>query len=116
MTSEEFKVWRILEEAETKDEHGTIRVVTKKQLVGEIGKPKEEIYATKATISSKSPKKFTGAIWFQKNNSSARRPILSRAILSCVTARGLYIWTGGENESCRATGAGVSLPSSLRLC
>lgn len=46
MTCEGFKVWRILEEAETKDEHGTIRVVTRKQLVGEIGKPKEEIYAT----------------------------------------------------------------------
>lgn len=46
MTSEEFKVWRILEETETKDEHGTIRVVTKRQFVGEIGKPKEEIYVT----------------------------------------------------------------------
>lgn len=46
MSSSEFKVWRILEETETKDEHGTIRVVTKKQLVGEIGKPKEEIYVT----------------------------------------------------------------------
>lgn len=46
MTSEEFKVWRILEETATKDEHGTIRVVTKKQLVGEIRKPKEEIYVT----------------------------------------------------------------------
>lgn len=46
MTCEGFSVWRILEEAETKDEHGTIRVVTKKELVGEIGKPKEEIYVT----------------------------------------------------------------------
>ncbi|MGC1935282.1 MAG: hypothetical protein WA681_09705, partial [Candidatus Acidiferrales bacterium] len=46
MTTEKFKVWRILEETETKDEHGTIRVATKKQLVGEIEKPKEEIYVT----------------------------------------------------------------------
>ncbi|HEV2224424.1 MAG TPA: hypothetical protein VGR84_15630 [Candidatus Acidoferrales bacterium] len=46
MSSSKFKVWRILEETGTKDEHGTIRVVTKKQLVGEIGKPKEEIYVT----------------------------------------------------------------------
>ncbi|MFZ0465539.1 MAG: hypothetical protein WAL78_07515 [Candidatus Acidiferrales bacterium] len=46
MTTEKFKVWRNLEETETKDEHGTIRVATKKQLVGEIEKPKEEIYVT----------------------------------------------------------------------
>jgi hypothetical protein len=46
MTSEKFKVWRILEETETKDEHGTIRVVTKKESVGEIENPKEGIYVT----------------------------------------------------------------------
>ncbi|MGB6485226.1 MAG: hypothetical protein WBE86_17250 [Candidatus Acidiferrales bacterium] len=46
MASEKFRVWRILEETETKDEHGSIRVITKKELLGEIEKPKEEIYVT----------------------------------------------------------------------
>jgi hypothetical protein len=46
MASEKFRVWRILEETETKDEHGSIRVITKKELIGEIEKPKEEIYVT----------------------------------------------------------------------
>ncbi|MFZ0638584.1 MAG: hypothetical protein WAN33_01075 [Candidatus Acidiferrales bacterium] len=46
MASEKFRVWRILEETETKDEHGSIRVITKKELIGEIEKPKEEVYVT----------------------------------------------------------------------
>ena len=46
MASNSFRVWRILEETETKDEHGTIRVVTKKEPVGEIQNPKEEAYVT----------------------------------------------------------------------
>jgi hypothetical protein len=46
MASNSFRVWRILEETETKDEHGTIRVVTKKERAGEIENPKEGIYVT----------------------------------------------------------------------
>ncbi len=45
-TSDKFKVWRVLEETETKDEHGTIRVITKKEPAGEIENPKEGIYVT----------------------------------------------------------------------
>lgn len=41
-----FKVWRVLEEQESNDGHGAIRVITKKEFVGEIESPKEEIYVT----------------------------------------------------------------------
>lgn len=44
MTSEGFKVWRILEETETDDKK--VRTITKKEFVGEIASPKEEIYVT----------------------------------------------------------------------
>jgi hypothetical protein len=39
-----FKIWRILEEQESPN--GKHRVVTKKEFVGEIENPKQEIYVT----------------------------------------------------------------------
>ncbi|HEV2289162.1 MAG TPA: hypothetical protein VGR81_09440 [Candidatus Acidoferrales bacterium] len=42
MAAESFKVWRVLEETESAD--GKVRTITKKEFVGEIEKPKEEIY------------------------------------------------------------------------
>jgi hypothetical protein len=39
-----FKVWRILEEQESKDGHGATRIITKKELIGDIENPKEEIF------------------------------------------------------------------------
>ncbi|HEV2488986.1 MAG TPA: hypothetical protein VGT03_04195 [Candidatus Acidoferrales bacterium] len=44
MAQEGFKVWRVLEEMESED--GKVRTITKKQFIGEIQKPKEEIYVT----------------------------------------------------------------------
>lgn len=39
-----FKVWRVLEEQESAD--GRVRVITKKEYIGEIENPKHEIYLT----------------------------------------------------------------------
>lgn len=39
-----FKVWRILEEQESKDGHGTNRVIAKKEFIGDIENPKEEVF------------------------------------------------------------------------
>lgn len=46
MVTTAFKVWRVLEEQGSNDGHGTIRVITKKEFVGEIENPKEKIYVT----------------------------------------------------------------------
>lgn len=46
MAAGAFKVWRVLEEQGSNDGHGTIRVITKKEFVGEIENPREEIYLT----------------------------------------------------------------------
>lgn len=47
MTGPAFKVWRVLEEKEVDDEQGhKYRVITKKEFVGEIVNPKQEIYLT----------------------------------------------------------------------
>lgn len=46
MVAGAFKVWRVLEEQGSNDGHGTIRVITKKEFVGEIENPKEEIFVT----------------------------------------------------------------------
>lgn len=44
MSSSEFKVWRVLKEATSQD--GKLRTITKKEFVGEIENPKEEIFVT----------------------------------------------------------------------
>lgn len=44
MAENGFKVWRILEETESEDKK--MRTITKKEFVGEIENPKEEIYVT----------------------------------------------------------------------
>jgi len=44
MAQEGFKVWRVLEETESED--GKVRTITKKEFIGEIASPKEEIYVT----------------------------------------------------------------------
>src|SRR4029077_17492836 len=41
-----FKVWRILEERESKGERGTSRVITRKEFIGDIEDPKEGVYVT----------------------------------------------------------------------
>jgi hypothetical protein len=47
VASPAFKVWRVLEEKEVADEQGhKYRVITKKEFVGEIVNPKQEIYVT----------------------------------------------------------------------
>jgi hypothetical protein len=46
-TGHAFKVWRVPEEKEVADEQGhKYRVITKKEFVGEIVNPKQEIYVT----------------------------------------------------------------------
>ncbi|HEV2305470.1 MAG TPA: hypothetical protein VGR93_08125 [Candidatus Acidoferrales bacterium] len=44
MASKSFKIWRVLEETVSPD--GKLRTITKKEFVGEIDEPKEEIYVT----------------------------------------------------------------------
>lgn len=44
MTPARFKVWRILEEQESKRGYGTSRVITKKEFIGNIENPKEEVF------------------------------------------------------------------------
>ena len=47
MTGPAFKVWRVLEEKEVADEQGhKYRTIMKKEFVGEIVNPKQEIYVT----------------------------------------------------------------------
>lgn len=50
MASEGFKVWRVLQEEELEGQKGRrgkrLRTITKKEFIGEIEKPKEEIYVT----------------------------------------------------------------------
>lgn len=47
MTSLAFKVWRVLEEKEVADEHGhKYRTITKREFIGEIVNPRQEIYVT----------------------------------------------------------------------
>lgn len=44
MANSAFKVWRVLEETESEDKK--VRTITKKEFVGAIENPKEEIYVT----------------------------------------------------------------------
>ncbi|HEV2299865.1 MAG TPA: hypothetical protein VGR72_15265 [Candidatus Acidoferrales bacterium] len=44
MAQDGFKVWRVL--GETQSEDGKVRTITKKEFIGEIASPKEEIYVT----------------------------------------------------------------------
>jgi hypothetical protein len=47
MADHTFKVWRVLEEKEVTNEHGhKYRIITKKEFVGEIANPRQEIYVT----------------------------------------------------------------------
>jgi hypothetical protein len=47
MTSPAFKVWRVLEEKEVTDAQGhKYKTITKKEFVGEIVNPHQEIYVT----------------------------------------------------------------------
>ncbi len=46
-TSPAFKVWRVLKEKEVADEQGhKYRTITKKEFIGEIVNPRQEIYVT----------------------------------------------------------------------
>jgi hypothetical protein len=47
MSGPAFKVWRVLEEREVADAQGhKYKTITKKEFVGEIVKPRQEIYVT----------------------------------------------------------------------
>jgi hypothetical protein len=47
MTSPAFKVWRVLEEKEIADDQGhKYKTITKKEFIGEIMNPRQEIYVT----------------------------------------------------------------------
>ena len=47
MAGPAFKVWRVLEEKEVADEQGRkYRVITRKEFVGEVVNPQQEVYVT----------------------------------------------------------------------
>ncbi|HVB56795.1 MAG TPA: hypothetical protein VNE63_10245 [Candidatus Acidoferrales bacterium] len=47
MTDPVFKVWRVVEEKKVADEQGhKYRTITKKEFIGEIVNPRQEIYVT----------------------------------------------------------------------
>ena len=84
MTEPAFKVWRVLEEKEVTDEQGhKYRTITKKECVGEIVNPKQEVYrsadgglpnvSARAIVTSKFPRKSDGATPSLLSSMSRRR-------------------------------------------